>query len=408
MSGFVTWSAERNADLDKKLAESGMKETLTAKGVSEVNQRHMLACVEQNVGHMQRLAHNPALFNEAFPNMAHSVNLTEDTLAANIPTWTQTSMGLISPLFEHFFLGEVIDLGTMSQPTTYLQREYFKAGTEVEGSEYWDADADEALAMDLDLDVDYLAFNSECGNPNEIDYELTQELVTAVRKGVSGDVGSLVQHDAQTQFGVNVLDRVMGFAATELQRELQGEALAAAVAGVSETVTWTADPPAGSAYESLDPVVWDRTLMNVAMNSVDVAMMGENSIRAGFNVAVARPSVLGRLTKLNQHAFELNSKVTDTMGQDFVYHNLFGVSKAGNRKFFQYEYLADNTILCVHKGPRRVMAHLTYVPIESFGVFREPRNGCSRFGMHTRYANKILLSAGLKKITITPEAEASA
>ena len=404
MAGRVIWSADKDAALDQK--GKGLYEALAKRGFSPELQRHLALTVQRQHEHLQGL--NPAARKRLYRDAVNEQFLMEDTLSANIPSWTKNTLGIIEPLFEEWFLDQVIDLGTMDQPTVYVHREFFNAGTEVEGSEYWDADADEALALDTDLDPDYLDFNSECGEPSEIDYELTQETVTAVRKGVSGDVGALVQHDAMTQFGVDVLSKVRAMSARELRRELQGEALAAAVAGVSETITWTADPAAGSVYESLDPIVWDRTLMNVAMNSVDVAMMGEKAIRAGFNVAVARPGVLGRLTKLNQHAFELDRKVTDTTGSMFQYHNLFGVAKDGGRKFFQYEYIADNTILCVNKGSRRVMAHLTYVPIEDFGIFVEPRNGCIRFGMHTRTANKILLSGGLKKISITPEAEASA
>jgi len=409
MAGYIIESSRADAKLDAKHKDTYAH--LAARGVSPVMRRHAAQCLENMSKVYQEARRNPLVFQTQFPIHAMLEGyrpepgegvLTEDTLTANIPSWTQTAVDMVEQLYEGWFLDNVFDMGTMTQPTAFVNREFFKAGTAVAGEYFNDPDL---LSLDGDLDVDYLDLNEECGSPREIDYSITQELITAKRKAVAGDVGSIAQHDGQTQFGVDILNKVQSMGALELQREIQGEAVAAAVAGVSDTVTWTADPAAGSVYESLDPDVWARTLASEAMVDVDTLMMGEKGIRAGWNRAIAQPASLARLLKLNKPAFDLAANMTDTTGSLVNYHNLFGVAKAQDKMLFQYEYVADDTILCVRKDARfKVFGHLTYVPIESFGVFIEPRNGCARFGMHTRYVNKIIRSGGLKKIAITPEA----
>lgn len=402
----VIMSGRPYAALDQKHKDT--YEHLKAQGVSDpVLRRHMAAAYETQMAHVKNVKSNPLAYGQQFPTHAQlEAALREDTLSANIPTWTQTALPMVEQLFEGFFIQDVFSLGNMTQPTIYANTETIKAGTEVVDSEYFD-DPD-LLGLDVGLDVSYLDFNSECGYPNEIDYTIDQTLITAVRKGVAGDVGILAQQDAMTQFGVDILAKVQAAGALELQRELQGGAVAAALAAVSSSVTWTADPTAGSVYESLDPDVWARTLMKVAMTDVDVAMMEAKDIRAGWNRAIARPDVLARMLKVNTPAFDLAQPETDTNGQMVSYHNLFGTTKAMGRVLYQYEYVAADTILCVRKDPRfDVFTHLTYVPIESFGTFQDVKNGCTQFGMHTRFANYANRTGGLVSIVITPEAEVS-
>ena len=190
-----------------------------------------------------------------------------------------------------------------------------------------------------------------------------------------------------------------------MAREIQGEVLAALVAGAGTALQWPSAIPAGSVYLNLDPKVYQSTLYD-KIQDADTAIFKSADGFRGANWIAGDPDAMNYLLQLNKFSITSRDNVArDMAGEGDIdeFSNFFGVA---NHRFktYKFPFMQQNTLLLGIKSDapqEQGFIHGTYIPITDLGTFRDPAKACVTVGATTRYANKLLRPGAYAKVTIT-------
>jgi len=361
-----------------------------------------------NEGHTQNVIRSGAVGVSAFegaqmwaPQVARGLVTANETVTTSaIATMVNQIIATIPMIFEALEIDNLVTTRPSTGPRAFVQTQGF---TYTDAGSLYEAGAD----LDSNLDPDYSDSPGECQVSRKIGWSNALRTITTVTKRLSAKWSGNAQEDAANVFGVGLPAELRQIIAFEVAREIRQQHLAEMVANAGQSASWNATP--GGAYASLDPKVWKETLWSEALTDIQVDMRKSTDIRKGFNRIAARPDEIGRLIKLDTFRAPVASfTATPGVGNDVDlvrYQQFVEGMGATDLRVFEYETLAENTILCVLKDDARpVQLHVPYVALQDLGTFLDPETGCYTIGIKTRYGTDTLLPNGLGVVNITPEA----
>lgn len=327
-------------------------------------------------------------------------NALENVTTANVANFTTQIIATIPMIFEALHIDNLVTTRPMTAgPRAYVQTQsftYANAGT------LYEAGTD----LDANLDPDYADSPGECEVSNKIDWSNSLRTITAVTKRLSAKWSGNAAEDAAAMFGVGLPSELRQIIAFQIAREIQQHHLSEMVANAGQSASWVATP-AGT-YASLDPKVWKETLWSQALTDIQVDMRNSVDVAKGFNRIAGRPTEIGRLMKLDTFrapGAAFNASAGSAHSVDLVRYQSFVDSMGtADMRVYEYENLAENTLLCVLKDDARpVQLHAPYVNLQDLGMFLDPETSCYTIGVKTRYATDTTIANGLGVVNITPE-----
>tara|TARA_R100000329_G_scaffold24371_1_gene23068 strand:- start:686 stop:1876 length:1191 start_codon:yes stop_codon:yes gene_type:complete len=326
-------------------------------------------------------------------------SLTEATLGADIDNFTQQSIAMVVDVFERFSIDELINIVSMSGPSAFVHTLGFNAVEAYAGGQAGDP-------LNAALQIDYSDCPAECENESKgVELELSAKKITADCKRLQAKFSVIAEQDLQSQYGMSLSERLRSVMAIQMAREIQGEILAALVAGAGFGVNWASAIPQGTVYTTLDPKVYQSTLWD-AIQDCDTEIFKSVDGRRGANWVAGSPDAMNYLLQLNQ--FSITSRDNVPRGEagngDIdEFSNFFGTA---NHRFrtYKFPFMQADTILLGVKSDapqEQGFIHGTYVPLTDLGTFRDPAKACVTVGATTRYANELLRPGMYAKVTIT-------
>lgn len=328
--------------------------------------------------------------------------LDETTVPSDIATFTRQSLAMVDMIFEQIVIDQLVDVRTMDGPTAFVHHMAYKqgaAGLYAAGTKF-----------NTGLDPDYSDCPAEgadtaCADANDANFELTATTVTAACKRLRAQYTTQAEQDLASQYGDNLGDRLRSFMATEIRREIQEEVIDSLIASASTSVTWNQTPTAGSAYDSLDPKLYQSTLYDAILEADNGIFKSVDGFR-GANWVCADPDSLLFLEELESFSItsDINRSREEALRSDVDrYANKFGVA---NHRYdvWKMRFMPANTILLGTKSenPQEIgHIHATYVPISDLGTFRNPRTACVDVGVMSRYGNATIRPGLFAVINIT-------
>lgn len=323
--------------------------------------------------------------------------LNEDIDAADISTFTKQSLAMVDMVFEQIVIDQLVDIQTMSGPTAHVHTLAYSQGTQ--GALYG-----AGTAFNSGLDPNYAdAPGTNCADSNEVNFTLTAATLTAEAKRLRAKYTLQAEQDLQSQYGMDLSDRLRSFMATEIRRELQGEVIDQLLANSASAVSWSSVPPVGSVYESIDPKIWQETLFDAIQEADNEIFKHADGMR-GANWIAGDPDGLLYLDQLKSFSIRDYDSGREAVQSGIdSYSNKFGVA---NNRFdvWKMRFMPQNHLLLGVKSsnPQEVgHIHATYVPISDLGMFRDPKGACVDMGVMTRYANRTIRPGLYATVTIS-------
>jgi len=330
---------------------------------------------------------------------ANQGQLVENTLRGDIADFTQQSIAMVVDVFERFSIDELINVVSMAGPTAFVHTMHFNSSNAYNGGAA-------PVQLNSALDINYADCPAECSaDSNGVELEIESETITADCKRLKAEFSVMAEQDLQSQYGMSLSERLRGVIATQMAREIQGEVLAALVAGAGTALQWPSAIPAGSVYLNLDPKVYQSTLYD-KIQDADTAIFKSADGFRGANWIAGDPDAMNYLLQLNKFSITSRDNVArDMAGEGDIdeFSNFFGVA---NHRFktYKFPFMQQNTLLLGIKSDapqEQGFIHGTYIPITDLGTFRDPAKACVTVGATTRYANKLLRPGAYAKVTIT-------
>ena len=377
----------------------GLEKALPASALNRIAMEMLV-----NERHTSKVARSGAVGKTAFEGAhlwAPSVaNAMETVTTASIATMVNQIIATIPMIFEALQIDNLVTTRPSTGPRAFVQTTSF---TYTDAGSLYEAGAD----LDANLDPDYADSPGECQVSKKIGWSNALRTINTVTKRLSAKWSGNAAEDAANVFNVGLPSELRQIIAFEIAREIRQQHLAEMVANAGQTASWNATP--AGVYATLDPAIWKRTLWSEALTDIAVDMRKSVDIRKGFNRIAARPDEIGRLIKLDTFRAPVASfSAAPGVGNDVdlvrFQRDVEGMGSTDLR-VYEYETLAENTILCVLKDDARpVQLHVPYVALQDLGTFLDPETGCTTIGVKTRYGTDTLLPNGLGVVNITPEA----
>lgn len=344
------------------------------------------------------LAVNPMAVG--MPASGALVSATETTGAASIADFTRQQLAFVRDLAEAWVIPEIATTIPMTGPTAFVHRLHALRG-----------DADAAYSAGTELlvgnDPTYSDCPTECTDANDVDLEITSELVEYTCKRLKGQMPFVASQAAQSQYGINLEGEVSYYIREKLKRDVQKEVIDDMVANAGSTIDWDATPAGGSYYASANPDEWQATLYDQIVEAdADIVADPEGRV-GGATMVLGDLLSVTRLAKLNPFRIRtdfsapatLNSATIDRMSQ------YFQVEQAGIYPVLRVPTMADNTMLVMRKDDNDpTYVYAPWVQLQSLGMFLDPATACMRVGMIHLYGKKAVRPGRLVEIRITPEA----
>lgn len=310
--------------------------------------------------------------------------MNETIEGSDIAGFTKQSIAMVDMVFEQIVIDQLVSVQAMEGPTAFVHTMAYKQG---------DAGLYSSGAnFNSGLDPNYADDDGNACDPAaSVDFELTASTITAEAKRLRAKYTLQAEQDLQSQYGMDLADRLRSFMATELRREMQGEVIDQLIANATTSVAWSSTP--AGIYASLDPKIHQETLYDAIMEADNGIFKSADGFR-GANWICGDPDGLLYLDQLN--SFNITSgglSREDNPRRDIDrYSNKFGVA---NHRFdvWKMRFMPQNTILLGVKSdnPQEIgHIHATYVPVSDIGMHRDPRTACVDLGVMTRYANSTI------------------
>jgi hypothetical protein len=325
-------------------------------------------------------------------------SLTEQTLGVDIAAFTQQSIAMVVDVFERFTIDELINVVSMSGPTAFVHTLKYQSSNVYDGE-------NPPQSLNSALQVDYSDCLAECSEAsNGVQLDLSSATITADCKRLQAQFSVIAEQDIQSQYGMNLSERLRSLIATQMAREIQGEILALLVAGAGTSVNWPSAIPANSVYVNLDPKVYQATLWD-AIQDCDTGIFKSSDGFRGANWIAGDADSMNYLLQLNQFSITSRDNVPrDSAGEGDVdeFSNFFGTA---NHRFrtYKFPFMQADTILMGIKSDAQQeqgFVHGTYIPLADLGTFRDPAKACVTVGASTRYGNKLLRPGMYAKVNI--------
>ncbi len=331
-------------------------------------------------------------------------SLTEaggSTVSGDIAAFTQQSIAMVVDVFERFQIDELIDVVSMSGPTAFVHSMKFNSSDAYNGGAA-------PQRLNSALDINYADCPAECSAANGegagVELAIESTTITADCKRLRASFSVMAEQDVQSQYGMSLSEQLRGLMATQMAREIQGEVLAALVAGAGNAINWSSTAPANSVYLNLDPKVYQSTLYD-KIQDADTAIFGSSDGYRGANWIAGDPDAMNYLLQLKKFAITSRDNVPRSVAGDGDIDEFSNFNGVANHQYrtYKFPFMQANTILLGIKSDapqEQGFIHGTYIPITDLGTFRDPKLACVSVGATTRYANQMLRPGAYAKITI--------
>ena len=338
---------------------------------------------------------------EASRDRMRRQGVSEQVVTADIATFTTQIVDTVLDAYESNILMDITTMRVMTGPTAFVLTE---TETQMDASDSGFYEAGSNLADGID--PDYLDCPTECSTGKRVGYENALTTITADCKRGWSNASLAAQQDALSQFNIDLLDRLEDILDREIMREWQAEAIALMIANAGAgNVTWTADPPAGSAFVDLDPKVWKETLFSVAWVTAAANIYGSADNRErNPNFGVGDVRTMRRLQECKSFAIDSAFGDPHSFGVE-EFPNFFGTAVGVGARLYRMPLgIAANTLLVgLKRDDKPGQLQLPYV--DSFAMERwiDPETACSKVGMQSRHGRHTSRPGYFSVITITPE-----
>ena len=319
--------------------------------------------------------------------------LREQTTTADIATWTTQQLAWITDVFADFIAPELFTTITMTGPTAFVNRQSLKRA---DASENYAAGS----ALVDGLDPSYSECPTACERANGIDMEITQDLVEAVCRRLSGKYCVPAQWHASSQYGVNIAEVLLQGIGIEIRRAIQAEMLSTLQANAAGTTTWNETPPAGY-FATANPAEWRRELWRVAKTQNREVLKAAEGRRA-VNLLIGDVDAIGHLEDAELTCFRDNQPADVNFGRGDEVTEFYGVTKAERWRVYRFlEGMPASTILVLNRDDSDPTAiYGPWIPFTNLGVLADPETADVKLGGITLYGLDVTRGARIREIAI--------
>ncbi|MCP4741460.1 MAG: hypothetical protein GY871_04420 [Actinomycetales bacterium] len=384
----------------KALAEHLRKDAQLDKK-SRSRQRLIAGMCENMVAHIDHVARrDPSMLLSGSTEGLRRLGVTEmhrklveQTTTADIATWTTQQLAWVTDVFADFIAPELFTTIAMTGPTAFVNRQTL---TRADASDNYAAGS----ALTDGLDPSYSECPTACERANGIDVEITQELVEAVCRRLSGKYCIPANYHASSQYGVNIAEVLMQGMGTEIRRAMQSEMLTTLVANAGGTDTWNETPPAGY-FSTANPNEWRRELWRTA-KIANRAVLNAAEGRVSVNILLGDVDAIGHLEDPNPIQFQDGQPSEVNFGQGDEVTEFMGVTKANRWRVYRFlEGMAASTILVMNRNDADPTAiYAPWIPFTSLGVLQDPETADVKLGGITLYGLDVTRGARIREIAI--------
>ena len=317
--------------------------------------------------------------------------LHETTAMADVEVFTTQMLPIVRKIWPRLFQNEIFSTQPLKQPTAKIFTVDFKYGTS--HSPY-----STSSSLYPNEDADYSDDPGEAQEPNEIDFDISSETITAVSKKLKYVFNQEAAQDADSQYNVSLDNELLKMGGQQIEREINRKCIDAAESGATTNTNWTktqpssADPWANATPKQFAESLWD------AVCDADQEIY-ERVYERG-NIIVCGPTFATRLRKLNTFR-----KIDRTPGADVAVTgpNLFGTVNEVYKVFEDPFFTTSDKALVVHKNDNWMYTgavYCPYVPLWSTPPIYNTKMQISR-GLMSRYAKKIKNGDFFATVTVT-------
>lgn len=323
----------------------------------------------------------------------------ETTGAADIADWTKQQIAFVRDLAEQWVIPEICTTVAMTGPTAFVHRLAALRG-----------DSDAGYAQDSHLlvgnDPYYSDCPTECTDANDVDLNITSELVEYTCKRLKGQMSYVAAQAAQSQYGVNLEGEVRYYILEKLKRDVQNEVIDDMAANVGDTIDWDANVPGGGYYASANPDEWRSTLYDqIVQADADIVADPEGRV-GGATMVLGDLNAVSFLAKLNPFRIRTDFSAPATLNGANIdrMNQYFQVEKAGIYPLVRVPTMASWSLLVQRKDDNDpTYVYAPWVALQSLGMFLDPATACMRVGAIHLYGKKAVRPGRMVGINITPE-----
>jgi len=322
-------------------------------------------------------------------NFRPHAQLNEETLQANVGTFTTFAFPLVRRVMVRLIAPELFAVQPMTQPTGKIFFLDFKYGT--------GADSGNRIDVEANFNRNY-SNSSEGAAVKEINMEISDVTVTAEEKKLKSIWSIESEQDLMAYHGLSAETELMNVLADEIVREIDRTLIFDALGNVGAgNINWNKNGYAGSL--PTEQKAYNETLYDAI---IDANNLIYSARYRNATWIVADPDVCGRLEKLN--GFKMADSTDSAWSIQHGGRHLFGTLKS---RWLVYKdpWMEPNKMLLGYKGTGFLDAGYVYAPFIPFYVtpkFTDPNDFKPRRGMMSRFAKRMVVPEMYATVTLTP------
>jgi hypothetical protein len=296
-------------------------------------------------------------------------------------------------LFEALHIGDVVAIGSMPQPKSFLvfdEAEYGDGGVYEGGAD-----------IVSNVDPTFALLAGECSPARSIQVGNRIEEIEAGKRMLTATLSFEVQQDIPAMFaGASPMARAMQVIYHQLAREWQEAHLAALINDAAHGTTWDATP--SGVFVGLAPAQWYETLHSQAVVDLNIQIQNSTDVRGSANQLIGGASALAYLDRM-QSVRRLDGYLQYGNGTSGASNDV-EAPFVGGLQLVKFETLPQDVLIVQRFDPARpVRWHgmLYGVPSITFPEHLDPTTGCTDVGVASRAGMKTVIPNAAGVITIT-------